>query len=111
MKITCFLTVVEIDLTAAHFRPGKPNCYRVKWSLSERLGEDVDFIMCHSPSGTPYPYPSRCNAIVTVVVTCHDSSVGRESVRLKISLNQSCFWEFFSYSYFFHDCIVHLIMY
>ena len=74
MKITCFLTVVEIDLTAAHFRPGKPNYDHVKWSLSERMGEDVDFVMCHSVSGTSYPYPSRCSAIVTVVVTCHDSS-------------------------------------
>ena len=53
MKITCFLTVVEVDLTAAHFRPGKPNYDRVKWSLSERMGEDVDFVMCHSASGTP----------------------------------------------------------
>ena len=97
MKITCFLTVVEVDLTAAHFRPGKPNYDRVKWSLSERMGEDVDFVMCHSASGTctSYPYPSRCSAIVTVVVTCHDSSVGRESVRLKISFNQFCIWKYF----------------
>ena len=75
MKITCFLTVVEVDLTVAHFRPGKPNYDRVKWSLSERMGEDVDFVMCHTASGTSYPYPSsRCSAIVTVVITCHSVS-------------------------------------
>ena len=45
------LVVVEVDLTAAHFQPGKPNYERVKWSLEERLGEDIRFVLCHSLTG------------------------------------------------------------
>ena len=45
------LVVVEVDLTAAHFQPGKPNYEHVKWSLEERLGEDIRFVLCHSLTG------------------------------------------------------------
>ena len=38
-------------MTAAHFQPGKPNYDRVKWSLEERSGDDVHFLLCHSPTG------------------------------------------------------------
>ena len=43
--------VVEVDLLADHFRPSKPNYDRVKWCLEERLGGDVHFVLCHSPTG------------------------------------------------------------
>ena len=46
------LSVVEVDLTASCFKPGKPNYDRVKWSLSEQLNLEVDFILSWSSKGT-----------------------------------------------------------
>ena len=43
--------VVEVDLLADHFRPGKQNYDHVKWSFEERLGDSVHFVLCHSAAG------------------------------------------------------------
>lgn len=37
--------VVEVDLKAAHFKPGKANYEHVKQCLNERLEQDVDFLL------------------------------------------------------------------
>ena len=68
--LTHYIIVVEVDLTADHFRPGKPNYERVKWSLEERLGEGVRFVLCHLPAG---------NIVLARLTMCRDSSVGRAS--------------------------------
>ena len=49
-SVIAHLAVIELDLTAPHFKPGKPNYERVKWCLSGRLGMEADFVIswtCH----------------------------------------------------------------
>ena len=43
--------VVEVDLTAPNFKPGKPNYDRVQWCLSGRLGLKADFTIAWTPKG------------------------------------------------------------
>ena len=46
-----FCSVVEIDLKAAHFKPGKANYERVKQCLNEILNLKVDFILSWTDQG------------------------------------------------------------
>lgn len=49
---TCNYTlVVEVELKAAHFKPGKANYERVKQCLNERLNQEVDFILSWTCQG------------------------------------------------------------
>ena len=43
--------MVEIDLKATHFKPGKANYERVKRCLGERLNQEVDFIISWTGHG------------------------------------------------------------
>ena len=45
------MPVIEVDLKAAHFKPGKANYERVKRCLSERLSQDVDFVLSWTGHG------------------------------------------------------------
>ena len=45
------LLVIEVDLKAAHFKPGKANYERVKQCLNERLNQQVDFIISWTNQG------------------------------------------------------------
>ena len=40
-----YTLVVEVDLKAAHFKPGKANYERVKQCLDERLNQTVNFVL------------------------------------------------------------------
>ena len=43
--------MVEVDLTAPNFKPGKPNYDRVQWCLTGRLGLKADFTIAWTPKG------------------------------------------------------------
>ena len=43
--------MIELDLTAPHFKPGKPNYERVKWCLSGRLDMEADFVISWTYNG------------------------------------------------------------
>ncbi len=44
--------MVEVDVTARHFRPGKPNYDRVKWSLANHLSREEKFAISWHPTGS-----------------------------------------------------------
>ena len=60
MYVLCVL-VVEVDLKAAHFKPGKANYERVRQCLNERMEQDVDFIIGWADHGKYCIYLTLCN--------------------------------------------------
>lgn len=59
--------LVEVDLTASHFRPGKPNYDRVRWSFAKQLGENVRYLLCHLPTGINHHILFYCLFLCAVI--------------------------------------------
>ena len=54
------LPVVEIDLLAEHFRPGKPNYERLKVALTKNLPLKMDFLLAVGEAAAPTSNVCSC---------------------------------------------------